>query len=122
MYLCLDAGFTSSAAIEELGEAHGPAGPMIVVSLLGMAKQQGWKGAVKTTRRKLADDAFVVDRDLVDVIVRQAVEIGVLEAIELDARTIHVRFVRWESWQKRLSDAERQALKRAREGNGAVDA
>lgn len=119
MYLALDANFTSSASIEELGEAHGPAGPMTIVSLLGLAKQQGAQGEVRTTRRKLADDSFVIDQALTDRIVRQAAELGILEAIQLDGRAIHVRFVEWKKWQPRLSSAERAALKRARDKNGS---
>lgn len=119
MYCAMDAGFTSSAAVERLGEAYGPAGPMVLVSLLGMAKQQGDRGAAKTTCRKLSEDSFAGDRKQVEAIVRDAIEFGVLEGIELDERVIYIRFVRWESWQKRLSDSERQALKRARD-NGAV--
>lgn len=126
MYLALDAGFTSSASIEELGETHGAAGPMTVVSLLGLAKQQGQRGEVKTTRRKLAADAFLPTPDEAERIVAHAIELGVLEGIELDERTVHVRFPRWGDWQNRSADADRQAAHRAAQragsnGTGAED-
>ena len=121
MYYAMDAGFTSSASIEELGETHGPDGPMVIVALLGMAKQQGAQGEAKTTRRKLADDAFIGDKDRVGHIVKHAVALGVLEAIQHDSRTIHVRFTTWMDWQRRLTDAERRALKRSRDAvNGSA--
>lgn len=118
MYLALDAGFTSSAAIEELGETHGAAGPMTIVSLLGLAKQQGERGAVKTTRRKLAADAFLSGPDEAERIVEHALALGVLDEIDLDERTVYVRFRRWGDWQKRAADADRQAAHRAAQRAG----
>jgi hypothetical protein len=115
MYLALDAGFTSSAAIEELGDTHGPAGPLVIVSLLCLAKQQGQKGAVRTTRKKLAADAFLSSPDDAARIVDHALALGVLEPHEgagTDERTISVRFPRWESWQFRQQEADRKAAYR----------
>jgi hypothetical protein len=109
MYLALDANFTSSASIEALGETFGPGGPLTIVALLGMAKQQGARGEVKTTRRKLASDAFLSSPDDAHKIVLAAIELGILAGLDLTDRTIHVRLVRWGEWQPRMSAAERQA-------------
>jgi hypothetical protein len=123
MYLALDAGFTSSAAIEQLGETHGAAGPMTIVSLLGLAKQQGEQGAVKTTRRKLAADAYLSGPEEAERIVAQALALGILEEIKTDERMIYVRFPRWGDWQKRAADADRQARwRRSQSLNGASSA
>jgi hypothetical protein len=116
MYLALDANFAAASTIEQLGETHGPAGPMVVIALLGMAKQQGARGQVMTTRRKLAADAFLSDPDQAHAVVRDAVELGTLRGIALDDRAIQVEFVNWGEWQPRLSSAERAARARDRAG------
>lgn len=121
MYLALDSGFLNSPAIEALGETHGPDGPMVVVALLCSAKMQGAKGEVRTTRRKLADDAFVGDRDRIDKIIRQAVDLGLLEELAIGDREIHVRFPRWQSWQQRKDDADRKAAERERKRAAALN-
>jgi hypothetical protein len=124
MYFALDAGFTSSAAIEELGETHGAAGPMVVISLLASAKQQGDGGRVRTTRRKLAADAFLAGVDEAQRIVEHAATAGVIEIYGLDKRAIYVGFPRWDDWQPRAQAAARQAAKRAADraaGNGKID-
>jgi hypothetical protein len=122
MYFALDAGFTSSAAIEQLGERHRSAGPMVVISLLGMAKNQGAGGAARTTAKKLAADAFLTGGpDQARQIVLDAAEVGTLEVVEIGDRVIHVKFVRWQEWQPRLAAAERAAKSRAKQKSSGTD-
>jgi hypothetical protein len=112
MWLALDAAFTSSPSVEALGETHGSAGPMVVVSLLGLAKMQGAGGAVRTTFKRLADDAFLPGTEDARRIVEHAIDLGMLEELELNGRRVHVRFQNWGDWQKRAQNAERQARHR----------
>lgn len=115
MYYAMDANLTSTATIEELGETHGAEGPMVIVALLGLAKQQGGHGEVRTTIRKLTAGAFLSDPAHAGTIVEHAARLGVLEALDLGDREIHVRFPRWSDWQLRQKAAERQADHRERE-------
>jgi len=117
-YLALDACFPHDAAIEELGETHGPGGPLAIVALLCAAKRQplaSLAGEVFTSAKQLAAEAHLDDRQQAMVIVGDAHRLGLIEDLSSgDSREIHVRFPRWKDWQERQRNADNQAAARER--------
>jgi hypothetical protein len=105
--------FLTDPKVEKLGERHGPAGPLIIVSLLSHAGQQESGGAVERTFRATAHETFV-DRKVVESVLDDAIELGLCHAVSRDVSGFVVEFPAW----KRHQAAFRKARSReARKGD-----
>jgi hypothetical protein len=100
--------FLGDPKVEQLGERHGPAGPLVIVALLGRAKVAGSNGSVTCSFRTLAHEAFT-DRQKIPAILEAAAETGLIEVESLDVSGASVRFPAFNRWQ----DAGRKAEERA---------
>jgi len=99
--------FLTDPKVEELGETHGPAGPLVIVALLGRAKIANDAGRVSCSFRTLAHEAFT-DRQGVAGILNEAAENGLLEILDMDDAEVKLRFPAFSRWQ----DAGRKAEER----------
>lgn len=99
--------FLTDPKVEDLGEKHGPAGPLVVVALLGRAKIADDAGRVTCSFRTLGNEAFV-DRTTAREIVNDMVRVGLVESLSESESEASVRFPAWRRWQ----DAGRKAKER----------
>lgn len=109
--------FLTDPKVEDLGEVHGPAGPLVIVALLGRAKIANDAGRVSCSFRTLAHEAFT-DRQEVAGILIEAAANGLLEILEMDDGEVKLRFPAFNKWQ----DAGRKAEEReARKPNAEAN-
>ena len=99
--------FLTDPKVEDLGERFGPAGPLVVVALLGRAKIADDAGRVTCSFRTLGNEAFV-DRATAREIVADMIKVGLVEAVSESESEASVRFLAWRRWQ----DAGRKARER----------
>lgn len=99
--------FLTDPKIENLGEKHGPGGPLAIVALLGRAKIEGNGGRVTCSFRTLAHESFIDRADIVRIL-EDAAETGLLEVERSDDSGATVRFPAFSRWQ----DAGRKADER----------
>lgn len=116
VWFAKDADFLGDPAIVELGERHGPGGPLLIDALLGLAKLAQGGGRVTVGHTALARRAFIDDADTVRAILRDSAEFGVLVVDEVSPVKCEVTFPNWDSWQT----AYRQARKRERDRDTTV--
>ncbi len=111
----MQSDFLSDDGIIDLGDEHGPGGPLVMVALLGLAKQQDDAGRVRIGWRRLAREAFLDDPALARNAVTSAATIGLLTIIEQDDRLVSLQFGKWGEYQRSAtSDAVRQQRRRDR--------
>lgn len=110
-WLAVDAAYFESPTVEELGETHGPPGPLVFTALLTEAAQAGWGGRVRTTRRRLSQLTYTTP-EIVGEVIRHAAAIGSLEVVELDERRVEVQLVNWKVWQDRARKTVEKADQR----------
>lgn len=110
-----DASWIDRDAIVELGEEFGPAGPLIIDVLSGMAKLENDAGRVFTGFRALARKCFTTPEDA-EKVVAHAAKIGALDDldVESDGRRFTARISGWQADQKKGRAADRDAQRRAR--------
>lgn len=94
----MSVGFLQDPKVEQLGEKHGPAGPLVVVALFSAAAIEEGGGKLKRTFRTIANDAFVT-RDEAEAIVGSAVEIGLCHEVSRDVTGVELQFPAWKRWQ-----------------------
>src|ERR1700759_359868 len=97
--------FLTDPKIEQLGEKHGPAGPLVIVSLLSHAGQQEQGGAVERTFRATAHETFT-EPDAVARILSDAADTAVLTIESQDPRAFKVRFPAWSRHQAAFRQAK----------------
>lgn len=112
-----DADFLEDPAIVELGDRHGPGGPLVIDALLGLAKLAREGGRVTVGHTALARRAFIDGADTVRAILRDSAEFGVLEVDEISPLKCEVRFPQWDRWQT----AHRKARQRERDAGSDRD-
>lgn len=117
-----DAAWLQRDAIVELGEEFGPAGPLVIDALCGMAKLENDAGRVRTGFRALARAAFV-DVTLCNAVIAHATQIGVLDDFEADpdGRRFSCRVSGWQADQKKGRAADRDARRRERDAQRASE-
>jgi hypothetical protein len=99
VWFAKDADFLEDPAIVELGERHGPGGPLLIDALLGLAKLAQGGGRVTVGHTALARRAFIDNADTVRAILRDSAEFGVLELDEVSPLKCEVIFPQWDRWQ-----------------------
>ena len=137
----LDVGWLADQKVEQLGQRHGSAGPLVFCALLGAAKAQEAvrePGEVEVSWRQLAFAAFLDSPDAAREVVDSAIEVGLAEIVDRhgenpsDAGNRHaasrnvtgvtLRLVGWAEKQvirkAPMSEAERAARYRARKRHG----
>lgn len=116
-----DAAFLEDPAIVELGERHGPAGPLVIDALLGLAKLAREGGRVTVGPTALARRAFVDGAETVRAILRDSADFGVLEVNEVSPVKCEVRFPQWDRWQNAFRKArQRDRDKTVTDRDGSV--
>lgn len=110
-----DAAWIDRDAIVELGETHGPAGPLVLDVLSGMAKLENHAGNVFTGYRALARKCFIT-AELAEQIVHHAAQIGAIDDLDVDAdgRRFRCRVSGWQADQRKGRAADRDAVRRER--------
>lgn len=113
-----DAAWIDRDAIVELGEMFGPAGPLVIDVLSGMAKLENHGGRVFTGYRAVARKCFIT-AEQAEQIVEQAAKIGALDDLEIepDGRRFTARISGWQADQKKGRAADRDAARREREAD-----
>lgn len=108
-WLALSAQFTGDDKIQQLGERHGPGGPLLVIHLLEQAQLQEAGGVVQRTFRDLAHATFITT-DEARAIVRSALEVGVIDEVDpaTEARC-SIRLRSWDRWQAAFRKARSRA-------------
>ena len=99
--------FLTDPKVEDLGEKHGPGGPLVIVALLGRAKIADDAGRVTCSYRTLGNEAFCT-RDEARAIVLDAVSSGLIEMVDGSESEASVCFPAYRRWQ----DAGRKAKER----------
>jgi hypothetical protein len=121
-----DSGFPDQDTIRDLGEAHGAAGPLVMVILFCDAcaayspkatdfdtMEAGYAG--------LAKRAFT-DAATVRAIVARAEGVGLLQILESDDRRCMVRLLAWQKWNaKDPNAAGRQRRSRTRKSSDPAE-
>lgn len=109
-----DAAWHRRERIVELGDKHGPSGPMVLDVLSSWAQEQRSAGVVRGGFRSLAREAFMTV-DVLHGILRHAGEIGAVDELVFDAdgRRFTCRVSGWDADQARGRAAIRQAERRA---------
>lgn len=122
VWFALEAGFNGDDSFDALGEEFGPGGPLAVITVMGHAKMQG-RGRAKMTFRQLALAAWLEGGSSdASQIMERANALGLLEGYEATERGFKTGFARWEAWQEKLGNAQRQARHRAKRAAGTRDA
>jgi hypothetical protein len=103
--------FLADPKIEDLGEAFGAPGPLVIVALLGRAKIAGQGGRVTCSYRTLAHEAFA-DRGEVENIISAASDSGLIEIEQSDNTGASVRFPAFSRWQEAGRKAEERAARK----------
>lgn len=106
----------------ELGEEHGPAGPMVLDVLSSWAQEQRAGGQVRGGFRILAREAFI-QPDLAKAVVEDAARIGALDDLEVDedGRRFTCRVSGFRADQQRGRAAWRKEAQRERDADEAED-
>lgn len=94
----------------QLGEKHGPVGPLLWTALLCHAGAQEKKGKVQLAFRTLAFELFS-DVDTVNSVLDTAIEIGLCHTLSRDVHGFEVELPKWERYQA----TGRQSRKRERD-------
>lgn len=106
----MSAGFLTDPKVEALGEKHGPAGPLVIVSLLAHAALEEAGGQVEATYRTIGHETFI-DRGKVEEIVADAIESRLCHEVSRDVTGVKLTFPAWSRYQA----AGRKARQRAKE-------
>lgn len=121
IWFAMDAMFTRDHAIEKLGMEFGPAGPLAIAHLLGVAKLHDQGGSFEIHWRALAHAVYVDDVSVVAAIVTEASRIGFLEVTRRDEKMFVGNFPGWAQWQpEKVLARERQRRHRAKARTDAV--
>lgn len=118
VWLAKDADFLSDPAIVELGEQHGPGGPLVIDALLGLCKLAREGGRVTVGYTALARRAFLPGHEECRAILRDAAEFGVLEVQDVDSVRCEVSFPAWGKWQDAFKKAQQRAKGQQRDKGG----
>lgn len=115
-----DAAWNRRELIVELGEEHGPAGPLVMDVLSCWAQEQRGGGHVRGGFRSLARETFS-DAAAVRAIVDNAAAIGAIDELEIDedGRRFTCRVSGWGADQARAQAAFRKQAQRASEAEEA---
>lgn len=108
-----DAAWLRRENIVELGDRFGPAGPLVIDALCGMAKLENDAGRVFTGYKTLGREAFT-DPETVRQIVAMAGALGVLDEVTQypDGRRFACRISGWVVDQEKGRAADRKAKQR----------
>lgn len=118
-WFAMSTRFLTDPKVEQLGEQHGPIGPLVFAALLAEAGAQEKGGAVQTGFRGLAHATFS-DISTVRDVVNTMLENGVCQNLSEEHVTplsqgvtgCHVAFTGWEKYQQNLRQQESRARKR----------
>jgi hypothetical protein len=113
-WYAMSTGFLTDPKIEKLGEKHGPAGPLVIVSLFGNAALQEAGGTVERTFRATAHDAFI-EREDVARILDDAIQLGLCHEVSRDVTGFVVTFPAWKRHQATGRKAKERAAKKTGE-------
>jgi hypothetical protein len=115
----LDVAFFDQDTIRDLGGRFGAAGPLVIVALVAEAsaaipsKTKDWD--VVDGRWSALARRVYAEGDTTKAIVKLAVELGLLEAMESSAERFRVRLLKWHKWHaKDPTAATRKAKQRAK--------
>jgi hypothetical protein len=109
-WYAMSAGFLTDPKVEALGEKHGPAGPLVVISLMGRAALEEAGGQLEATYRTIAHETFI-ERERVEEIVTDAIKSRLCHEVSRDVTGCVLTFPAWSRWQA----AGRKARQRAKE-------
>lgn len=118
----MSVGFLQDPKVEQLGERHGPAGPLVIVDLLSAAALAGGEtGEFERSYRTIAIGAHT-DRQEAEAIIASAVEIGLVTEVSQKGHGVSLAFPEWKKWQQNGRQAKsREAKKEARKPLGNAD-
>ncbi len=106
--------FLTDPKIERLGEEHGPAGPLMIVSLLAHAGLQEAGGRVERTFRATAHEIFM-QRDEVVKILNHAIELGLCHRVSQDVTGFVLEFPAWKRHQAAYRKARSREIQKTPE-------
>lgn len=119
----LDRDFLAQDTVRDLGEQFGPVGPLVLLALIcaaGKVTSASTPGIVDLRYTGVARETFTKP-DIVRAIVRELVPLGLLTELEEGSRRFRGRMVKFDRWESvPMTDAERKARQRAREGEEAA--
>jgi hypothetical protein len=126
----LDLAFLDQDTVRELGDTHGPAGPLTLLALIVQANSAALaglpperQGTLSIRYRALARSAFLDGPDSARRIVDHLIELGLVERTADDDQQCALRMTRWTKWEpKDIRAASRQRRIRERKANTDSDA
>ena len=110
-WLSLSTQFLADPKVEELGEHHGSAGPLVIIALLGRAKIANDGGRVNCSLRTVAHEAFT-DRETVAAVLELAEKNGLIQIEVRTATEASVRFPAFSRWQEAGRKAQERATRK----------
>jgi hypothetical protein len=121
-----DSGFPDQDTVQDLGDAFGAAGPLVLVVLFCDAcatysqKTRDFEtveGRYSALARRVYADAPTVKS-----IIARAAEVGLVESLDSDAQRYTVRLTQWAKWNaKDPTAASRQRKSRAKRASESAD-
>jgi hypothetical protein len=117
IFAAVDVAYLAQDTIIELGERFGAVGPLVWLALILDAKgtPKGPVPGVTEGRYAALARRCSTDEATASKVIKAAVEVGLLEAIDLGERRYKVRLLKFTKWEpKDAMGAERQARHRAR--------
>jgi hypothetical protein len=119
-WFAMSTRFLTDPKVEQLGEKHGPVGPLTIVSLLSHAAIQEQGGEVERTFRAVAHEVFS-DSATVAEVVDDAIELGLCHAVSRDVHGVKVNFPAWKRHQATGRRAKARAARKPAEKANVTD-
>lgn len=110
-WFAMSTRFLSDPKVEQLGEKHGPAGPLFLVSLLTQAAQQESGGMVEMSFRSLCHETFI-DADKASAILDDVTELDIGHTLSRDVHGFKIELPEWKRWQATGRKAKQRDLKK----------
>lgn len=117
-WLPLDVEYLNQDTIQELGEAYGPAGPLVFIALIAEARRQAFadarsqQGTVTMRYSALARQAFT-GPDVARSVVALAARLRLLDVVDDGSSQFTVFLLKWAKWEPRdVTAAERKRRSR----------
>lgn len=108
----MSVGFLQDPKVEQLGEKHGPAGPLVVVDLFSAAALAEGGGRLSRSYRTIANNVFI-DRNQAEKIVISIIETGLCHEVSRDVTGVELTFPAWKRWQATGRQAKSRAARKA---------
>lgn len=107
-WFAMSTRFLQDPKVEQLGEKHGPAGPLLWVALLTLAGQQEEGGRVEVSFRTLAHQTFI-DPEVIDRILETFEKSQLCHGLSRDVTGVTLTVSEWNRWQQNYRKAKSRA-------------